>query len=254
MPRIAEAAPATKSMRDLSRPRDRGINNQRSRQTKCGGRRTRRIRRQGHRALSLRRLLRRQSRRRIRSMRHRCHPHSSNPPASTTAEQRPVPLVASEVPAVSKSDEPAPPAEGPMKLATATETPPAPESADKTSTTSVPEPLPNPPASIQKAEGLGDVAAANSTPSSSRNAATARRPRQVTASDSSQARAQTHDLTRLRRGGRGRLRFVLDEPGFRGAVPRGVARARFVGTTPDGMWMLALPSHEIVVVPPPPGY
>ena len=179
---------------------------------------------------------------------------SSNPPASTTAEQRPVPLVASEVPAVSKSGEPAPPAEGPTKLATATETPPAPESADKTSTTSVPEPLPNPPASIEKAEGLGDVAAANSTPSSSKNAATARRPRQVTASDSSQARAQTHDLTRLRRGGRGRLRFVLDEPGFRGAVPRGVARARFVGTTPDGMWMLALPSHEIVVVPPPPGY
>ena len=179
---------------------------------------------------------------------------SSNPPASTAPEQRPVPLVASEVPAVPKSGEPAPPAEGPPKVATATETPPAPESADKTSTISVPEPLPNPPVSVDKAEALGDVAATSSTPSSSKNAAPGRRHRQVTASDSFQARTKTHDLTRLRRGGRGRLRFVLDEPGFQGAVPRGVARARFVGTTPDGMWMLALPSHEIVVVPPPPGY
>lgn len=35
-------------------------------------------------------------------------------------------------------------------------------------------------------------------------------------------------------------------------LPRGSQRARFVGVTADGGWMLALPSREVIVVPPPP--
>ena len=37
-------------------------------------------------------------------------------------------------------------------------------------------------------------------------------------------------------------------------VPRGSMRAKFVGVTADGQWMLMLPSHKVVVVPPPPHY
>jgi len=36
-------------------------------------------------------------------------------------------------------------------------------------------------------------------------------------------------------------------------LPRGQVKARFIGVTPDGQWMLSLPSKKIVVVPPPPG-
>jgi serine/threonine protein kinase len=36
-------------------------------------------------------------------------------------------------------------------------------------------------------------------------------------------------------------------------LPRGQTRARFIGVTPDGQWMLSLPSRKIVVIPPPPG-
>jgi hypothetical protein len=35
-------------------------------------------------------------------------------------------------------------------------------------------------------------------------------------------------------------------------LPRGSVRARFVGVTADGRWMLALPSRKIILVPPPP--
>ena len=35
---------------------------------------------------------------------------------------------------------------------------------------------------------------------------------------------------------------------------RGSVRARFVGVTADGNWMLALPSNKIIIVPPPPTY
>jgi eukaryotic-like serine/threonine-protein kinase len=37
-------------------------------------------------------------------------------------------------------------------------------------------------------------------------------------------------------------------------VPRGSMRAKFVGVTADGQWMLMLPSRKVVVVPPPPSY
>jgi serine/threonine-protein kinase len=35
-------------------------------------------------------------------------------------------------------------------------------------------------------------------------------------------------------------------------LPSGSVRARFVGVTADGRWMLALPSRKVIVVPPPP--
>ena len=35
--------------------------------------------------------------------------------------------------------------------------------------------------------------------------------------------------------------------------PKGRVRARFIGVTADGNWMLALPKDKIVIVPPPPG-
>jgi eukaryotic-like serine/threonine-protein kinase len=35
-------------------------------------------------------------------------------------------------------------------------------------------------------------------------------------------------------------------------LPSGSVRARFVGIMPDGRWMLVLPSHKVILVPPPP--
>jgi hypothetical protein len=40
-------------------------------------------------------------------------------------------------------------------------------------------------------------------------------------------------------------------PELTGPSPRRSGRARFLGVTPDGRWMLELPSNEIVIVPPP---
>jgi hypothetical protein len=37
-------------------------------------------------------------------------------------------------------------------------------------------------------------------------------------------------------------------------TPDGVVHGRYIGTTPDGQWMLALPSHRIMIVPPPPDF
>ena len=208
---------------------------------------------QRYRALSLRRLLRRQSLRRIRSMRHRCHPHhlirlraqlpsngqyrssparfpQSRNPASQLRRRKARQRWRPQLKLLPRRNLLTRPARHPCRnhcrILPCLSRKQKAWAMSQRQTRRLP---------LQRMQRLGQ------------------RRRQVTASDSSQARAQTHDLTRLRRGGRGRLRFVLDEPGFRGAVPRGVARARFVGTTPDGMWMLALPSHEIVVVPPPPG-
>jgi serine/threonine protein kinase len=43
----------------------------------------------------------------------------------------------------------------------------------------------------------------------------------------------------------------VDEPAAK--LPKGRVRARFIGVTADGNWMLALPKDKIVIVPPPPG-
>jgi hypothetical protein len=53
-------------------------------------------------------------------------------------------------------------------------------------------------------------------------------------------------------------RVLRAEPAddFEGAPPirSNSVRAKFIGMTPDGRMMLALPSREVVIVPPPPGY
>jgi hypothetical protein len=43
----------------------------------------------------------------------------------------------------------------------------------------------------------------------------------------------------------------VDQPAQK--LPKGRVRARFIGVTADGNWMLALPKDKIVIVPPPPG-
>jgi hypothetical protein len=53
-----------------------------------------------------------------------------------------------------------------------------------------------------------------------------------------------------------RLRVVDQEQESAVPIPRspdGRVRARFIGVTPEGDWMFALPSKKIVVMPPPPG-
>src|ERR1700674_1292136 len=49
----------------------------------------------------------------------------------------------------------------------------------------------------------------------------------------------------------------IDDAEREASMPRGTRgsmRAKFVGVTADGQWMLMLPSHKVVVVPPPPSY
>jgi serine/threonine protein kinase len=55
-----------------------------------------------------------------------------------------------------------------------------------------------------------------------------------------------------RRAARQRIR--VDGDGAMVQTPDGMVHARFVGTTPDGQWMLALPSRKIMIVPPPPDF
>jgi hypothetical protein len=53
-----------------------------------------------------------------------------------------------------------------------------------------------------------------------------------------------------------RIRVVDEAQEAEAPVPRypdGRVRARFIGVTPEGDWMFALPSKKIVVLPPPPG-
>jgi hypothetical protein len=87
-------------------------------------------------------------------------------------------------------------------------------------------------------------------------ASTSAEQRKNTSSSASRPRAKTRSIARSKREADRTIHFALDEEraGARSRVPRGVVRARFVGTTPDGQWLMALPSNRIVVVPPPPGF
>ena len=51
-----------------------------------------------------------------------------------------------------------------------------------------------------------------------------------------------------------RARIWADGDGAMVQTPGGMVHARFVGTTPDGQWMLSLPSRKIMIVPPPPDF
>jgi hypothetical protein len=53
-----------------------------------------------------------------------------------------------------------------------------------------------------------------------------------------------------------RIRVVDEADEVQTAIPPspdGRVRARFIGVTPEGNWMFALPSKKIVILPPPPG-
>jgi serine/threonine-protein kinase len=60
-------------------------------------------------------------------------------------------------------------------------------------------------------------------------------------------------IRRASRHTRGR-RTPVEGDGAMVRTPDGVVHGKFIGTTPDGQWMLALPSHRIMVVPPPPDF
>jgi hypothetical protein len=49
-------------------------------------------------------------------------------------------------------------------------------------------------------------------------------------------------------------RIWADGDGAMVQTPDGMVHARLVGTTPDGRWMLSLPSRKIMIVPPPPDF
>ena len=51
-----------------------------------------------------------------------------------------------------------------------------------------------------------------------------------------------------------RARIWADGDGAMVQTPDGMVHARLVGTTPDGRWMLSLPSRKIMIVPPPPEF
>ena len=51
-----------------------------------------------------------------------------------------------------------------------------------------------------------------------------------------------------------RARIWADGDGAMVQTPDGMVHARLVGTTPDGQWMLSLPSRKIMIVPPPPDF
>lgn len=74
------------------------------------------------------------------------------------------------------------------------------------------------------------------------------------------SRAQKERVAKTKRQQKEEARpeFVItdeaEEPGEPAPkLPKGRVRARFIGVTADGNWMLSLPKDKIVIVPPPPG-
>lgn len=126
--------------------------------------------------------------------------------------------------------EPAPPEEGPDEVATDTTA-----SSDQQSN------------SVTQPEESGNVAEAAKTPSR-KVKRTDPEPKAVKRRAKKTERSAT---TRRRTETRAYPPQPMVE--FEGpAMPR--VRARFVGETADGNWMLELPSNKIIVVPPPPTY
>jgi serine/threonine protein kinase len=73
---------------------------------------------------------------------------------------------------------------------------------------------------------------------------------------SSKSRAKKNERDAKSKGNADRRIYVTrTAPNFENGMPPlppGSVRARFVGVTADGRWMLALPSRKVIVVPPPP--
>jgi hypothetical protein len=138
--------------------------------------------------------------------------------------------------------EPAPPAEGPAEVA-----------ADDASATS--QQRTNSTAQITTNRSVEDESgsAASSEPSDT--------PRARKAAPAVASKAREKKATSIAKARKESKRRVLvaepaNEDEFADAPPirSGSVRAKFIGMTPDGRMMLALPSREVVIVPPPPGY
>ncbi len=164
-------------------------------------------------------------------------PESSlNPSVSAPPAQQPVPLVASKSPEVAEHISPQPPAEGRGAEASVTsEISPSITSASENVATPVPARLPDPPASgsLEGESSNGKVAAKSQT-----------KTRSVARSSKVAGR----------NAGRHRSHFANARVRRQGAMVRfrgGMITARVVGTTPEGDLVLALPSHRVVIVPPP---
>jgi hypothetical protein len=129
--------------------------------------------------------------------------------------------------------------------------PPSPEegpAADTSETTASSKPQTNPRAQIDERRDVENETAENSSRAAKRT--------------DSESNAAAPPRTKSERPPKQRRRMderiyppqpIPDSEGRLPPLPRRSFRARFVGVTPDGQWMLLLPSNRIVVVPPPQG-
>jgi serine/threonine-protein kinase len=161
---------------------------------------------------------------------------SVDPSVNLPPTPRPVPLIASENPAAVA---PAPPAEGPGEVAAITPgTAPATTSAEASSAAPVPAMLPDPPVMTPVEE---DSEKAPAIAAKSR----AKTRGHVRSTRAAKSRAS-------KRSPLARARAPRDSAMVR--LPGGTVRAQVVGTTDEGDWVLRLPSHGVVIVPPPPDF
>jgi eukaryotic-like serine/threonine-protein kinase len=108
---------------------------------------------------------------------------------------------------------------------------------------------------IAPGEGPENEVATNSEEQTDRDATRSMRSEQQIES----ARPKTERIAKAKRATEKetrRVRVVDEAMETEAAMPRtpdGRIRARFIGVTPEGDWMFALPSKKIVILPPPPG-
>ncbi|HWM26542.1 MAG TPA: protein kinase [Chthoniobacterales bacterium] len=126
--------------------------------------------------------------------------------------------------------EPAPPEEGPAEV------------ASDTTASSDPQP-----SSVTQSEESGNVAETAET-TSRKEKRTDPEPKAV------KPRAKKTERTATSRRRAGPRTYPPQPNPELEAPPMPRVRARFVGVTPEGNWMLELPSNKIIVVPPPPTY
>jgi len=133
--------------------------------------------------------------------------------------------------------EPAPPAEGPDEAAPGDDSAVSERQAGSTAQTTTSR-------SVEEEAG---TAAMEQPPSSLRS-------RNAAPSVASKAREKKKSRKEPNRRVLAAEPVDVDEFDDAPAVRSGSVRAKFIGMTPDGRMMLALPSREVVIVPPPPGY
>jgi serine/threonine-protein kinase len=101
----------------------------------------------------------------------------------------------------------------------------------------------------ESASEPSDSISANKDQQKPATTSAASRPRRKTGKVAKTSASRRHAGKRIRVG---RGRSARDGAMVR--VPGGMVHARFIGTTADGRWLLATPSHGVMVVPPPPDF